>query len=248
MEQFDSRYFRGQGPLFIGDRDANGDPTGLTFVGDVESVTLEPNVSRSETTENTTGKRLTAVSMLNGVEYALTINMRSIKPEHLQLALQGANTAKASGSVTDEAHTAYLDKFTPLEHTNVSSVTVVDGGGSPTYVEGTDYKVHADEGLIEWLSGGTISDATAVDISYDYAAQHHIKTDPKNKDKYIVFSGINGADNDKQTRVEIFKARLDPSVPNLISEETVNFPMSGRVLIDTLRSSGDQLFSWKTED
>lgn len=249
MEQFDSKYFRGQGPLFIAGRNAiTGAPEGLIFVGDLASVEMTPQVDRWEVRENVSGKNAIGASGVRGLSYSLTIGMRSIKPDHLAIALGADNTAKTANSVTDELHTVYLGKMSLLEHNKVTNVLITGSGGTPTYVEDTDYVVHADEGLIEWLTGGSVTEALAVEIDYDYAAQHHLAVNPANADKYIVFAGINNADNDKQTRVELYKAQLDPSARSLITDEPTDAPLSGVVLLDTLRPEGDQLYSWKTED
>ncbi len=248
-EQFDSVYFRGQGPLMIGGRDANGKPTGLEFVGDLESVSLTPNIERFETIENTSGSGAIGASGVKRTSYSISIGFRSVKPSHLKLALQGALTAKSAGTVTNEAHTAYLDKFTPLDHTNISSVVVTGVGGTPTYVENTDYVVHAAEGLIEFISGGTITDATPVEIDYSYAAQQHVKVAPQNADKFLVFNGINTANNDKRVRVELYKVQIDPgALDNLISDEPGPMTINGVLLLDTARAAGDQLYSVKAED
>lgn len=248
MELFDSKYFRGQGALFIGGRDESGNPSGLIFVGDIGSAELSPNMERSQTIENVTGAGGVASDFLKRSDYQITLNMRSIKPDHLVQALHGSKVVKAGTSVTDEAHTAYLDKFTPLAHTKISAVTVTAAGGTPTYVADTDYVVHADKGLIEFISGGTITDATPVLIDYTYASQHHIKIAPNNNDHYLVFAGLNSADNNKQTRCEMYKVKFDPGVLSLITEDTTEMQITGTLLLDSLRAAGDQFYSWKIED
>jgi len=248
-ELFDSTYFRGQGPLMVADRDVAGNPTGLEFVGDLDTVQLTPSIDRFEVIENTSGAGAVGASGVKKTSYGLQIGFRSVKPSHLARALQGALTVKASGNVVDEAQTAYLDKFTPLLNTNVSTVVVTGVGGTPVYVAGTDYNVHANEGLIEFISGGTITDGTPVLIDYAYAAQQHVAVDPQNQDKYLVFSGINTANNDKMLRVEMFKVQLDPgALDNLISDEPQPMTINGVLLRDTLRTAGDQLFSVKAQD
>jgi len=247
-EQFDSYYFAGQGPLFIAQRDANGLPAGLMFVGDLGEANLTPNVDTSEVRENVTGQRLIGSSIRNSLEYSLSINMRSVKPEHLAQALQGSNTAKAAGSVTDETHKGYSDKFTPLKYSKVSSVVVTDSTGVTTYVADTDYVLHADEGLIEVLSAGSITDGEDLLIDYDYADQHHIAADPGNLEYYLVFAGLNRANNDKQTRCEMYRVKLDPGVLGLIQEQQAEMTITGRLLTDMTRAAGDRLFSWKLED
>jgi len=246
-EQFETKYFRGQGKLLIGDIDANGNPTGLTFVGDLESASLSPNMERSEVIENTSGSGAVGASWLNRSQYNMSLALRSVKPAHLAIALHGTNTIKAGASVTDEAQTCYLDKFTSLENNKISAVTITNVGATVTYVEGTDYIVHADEGMIEFISGGTVTDALAVLIDYAYAAQSHIKINPNNLDKYLVFAGVNTADNDKQTRCEMYKVKLDPGVLSLITPEAANIPINGTLQLAPNRAVGDQLFSWKIE-
>jgi hypothetical protein len=249
-EQFDSKYFRGQGALLIGTRGAGGGPEGLIFVGDLESVSLEANVQRGEVIENVSGSRGVGSSWLTRASFNLQIGMRSIKPEHLAQALQGTATALASATVSDEPHVARLGRMSPLAHTQVSAVTVTDDAGVTTYAEGVgnDYILHAEEGLIEFLTGGAITEGQAVLVDYTHADQHRVTANPSNAERYLVFAGKNSADNDKQTRVEIYKAKLDPGVHDLISEEAASATISGLVELDTLRPAGDQFFAWVTED
>jgi len=250
MENFDSRYFRGQGKLFIASRDAVGAPTGLLFLGDLSSAELSPNMERDETIENVTGSNAVGSSYLKRAQYNISIAMRSIRHDHLAQALHGTDTAKAAAAVTDEPHSGYHDKFIKLEHTNVSAVVVTDSTGVTTYTEGAanDYILHADEGMIEILSTGSISDAEALLVDYDYAGQHHIAIAPHNQEKYLVFAGKNSADNDKMTRCEMYKVKLDPGALSLITDSTADMSISGTLLLDSLRTAGDQFYSWKTED
>lgn len=249
MEQFDSKYFRGQGKVFLGDRNATtGAPEGLVFIGDVSAADLTPQVQNEEIIENVTGSGGIGSSFTKSVEYQLTMTMHSIKPDHLALALQGAATTKAGASVTDEAATVKLGKFSRLQYNKVSAVLITGVGGTPTYVANTDYVVHADSGMIEWLAGGTVIDNLAVLIDYTYAAQHWISANPQNTYKYLVFAGKNSADNSKQTRCEVYKLKVDPGVLGMIQDKHAGMQVTGRVILDSLRAAGDQFFGWKTED
>lgn len=247
-ETFETKYFSGQGPCFVAPRDANGEPAGLQFIGDISQAELSPNIESAEIVENVTGSSGIGSSFTKRTEYQFSATLRSVKHDHLALAIQGSDTAKAGTSVTDEPHVAYLGKFTRLEHNKVSAVTVTNSAGAVTYVVNDDYIVHADEGMIEWVVGGDITDEQDVLIDYTYAAQHHVKAAPANRDLYLVFAGMNRADNNKQTRCEIYKIKLDPGVLGLIQEEHAEIPITGRVQIDSLRPAGDQFYSWKIED
>lgn len=246
-ELFDTRYFRGQGPLFMGPRDAAGNPAGLIFVGDVGEATVTGNVERSEIRENVSGIGAIGSSFARQVRYELAISMRSIKRDHLARALQGAAVQKAGASITNEVHTAYRDKFTRLQHTKVSAVVVTNTAGTTTYVANTDYALNAAEGILEILPAA-ITEAQVLHIDYAYATQYHIQVAPANQELYLLFAGKNSANNDKQTRCEIYKALLNPSALSMITDEHAEMAISGQLLLDKLRVIGDQFYSWKIED
>jgi hypothetical protein len=247
-EQYDSRYFSGQGKLRIGLRDATGQPLGLEFIGDVGAATLTPSVDKETVTENVTGSSGIGAEFIKKVEYQFSMQMRSFKPEHAAIAMHASNLPKASGTVTDEAKKGYHGKFTSLNHIKVSSVVVTNAAGTTTYTAGTDYILDADGGMLEILSDGTITDAQDLLIDYSYAAQHHVSAAPGNKYYYLSFDGVNRADNNKKVRCEIYKLNLSPSAMALIEDKSAEIPITGTVILDTLRPAGDQFFSWKTED
>ena len=248
MELFDSRYFSGQGPLYIATRTAAGEPDGLTFIGDVGKAEITPNVERGQVIESVTGSRGVGASWLKRSEFTLSLTMRSIKGAHLAQVLQGTATAKAASSVTDEAGVARLGKFTKLAQVKVSTVVITGPAGTPVYVADTDYKVHGDEGMIEWLTGGTIAEDNVVEMDYAYAAQTEVPSDPQNTPYYLVFTGMNVADGNKQTRVEMYKVKLDPGAFGLIQEDSAEATIGGVLELDSLRAAGDQFFKWTTED
>lgn len=247
-ELFDTTYFRGQGPVFLGSRDAAGNPVGMQFIGDTGQITITPSIERFKINENVSGAGSVASSGIKSTEFGVSINFRSVKASHLAIAMQGDLTANASGSVTDEAHTVKLDKMSPMANVKISTVVVTGSGGTPTYVENTDYKVHGDEGMIEWLSGGTVTEDLAVLVDYAFAAQTEVRSNPQNVDKYMVFAGMNTENSNKQHRVELYKVQLDPGSLNLITDEGDEYSVSGTLLLDTLRPSGDQLFGLIAED
>jgi hypothetical protein len=247
-ELYDTRYFSGQGKVRIGLRDATGQPLGLEFIGDVSSVTLTPSVDKETVTENVSGSSGIGTEFIKKVEYQLSMQMRSFKPEHAAIALHAGNAVKASGTVTDEAHKGYTGKFIALKHIKVSSVVITNTGGVTTYVAGTDYSVDADAGMIEIIATGSITDAQDLLIDYSYAAQHHLTAAPGNKYYYLSFDGVNRADDNKKVRCEIYKLNLSPSAMGMIEDKTAEMPITGTVILDTLRPAGDQFYSWKTED
>lgn len=249
-ELFDSHYFSGQGPVFIGTRDAAGAPAGVAFVGDVAAVEFPANIDRTDILENVSGNRNIGASFKTQTEYALRVVMKSAKPAHLVRAIGGAVTTKAAGSASAEAVKGYHDKFTPLAHIKVSAVVVNGSGGTPTYVKDTDYTEHLAEGMIETLSTGSITEGLALEIDYDYAAQKHITANPVDQDLVLICPAINRARDSKRGRLTLYKINLDPGSLNAIQDgdEEASMELTGKVLVDDLRAAGDQLFQWEMED
>lgn len=248
MESFDSRFFRGQGKIFIGSRDAAGNPSGLVFVGNVSTAELTSNIERASKIESVSGNGAVGSSFIKSSKYGVSLSLSSIKAAHLKEAIHGIVTAKSAASVTDEPHTGYLDKFIRLINTNVSSVVVTDSTGITTYVADTDYIADLAAGTIEILSSGSITEAEALLVDYSYAAQTHTSVSPNNEEKYVIFDGVNSADNDKKVRCEMYKVKFSPGAVSMITDETTDAQLEGEIELDSLRAAGDQFYSWKTED
>ena len=248
METFESRYFRGQGKIFIGDRDANGKPAGLVFVGNVTTAEITGNIERANKIESVTGGGGVGASFIKASKYGVSLSLSSIKAAHLKEALHAVITLKPASSVTDESHIAYHDKFIRLLHTNLSTVVVTDNTNVTTYTVDVDYVLDAAAGTIEILSTGSIPDLAEIYVDYSYAAQTHMTINPNNESKYVMFDGLNSADNDKKVRCEMFKVKFSPGALSLITDETTDMSLDGEIELDSLRAAGDQFFSWKTED
>jgi hypothetical protein len=86
-----------------------------------------------------------------------------VTPEELQ---------RESGtlSVTDESFTSSFDVAVQLDHTAIVQFTevVTNTAGTATYTKDTDYTMDYEDGYITILSTGTMSDATAYYIDYQY--------------------------------------------------------------------------------
>jgi len=249
-ETFNSEYWSGQGPVFLARRDTDGSDLGFEFLGDMPQVEVTNNINRTTIQENVTGGRLTAVSFSGDREYQLNMTFNSAKAEHLAKILQADLTTKAAGSVTDEAVTAYHDKFVNLAHVKVSSVVVTNHAGAVTYVADTDYVVHADEGMLEILSTGSITDAQALLVDYDYAAQKHLKHNPTNYEYILLAPALNRARDNKRGKLIAHKVSIDPGNIQLIQDGDLisQAQVSGTLLADTTRSPGDQVYSFLLED
>lgn len=81
--------------------------------------------------------------------------------------------------VQDEGFVAHLGTAVELEHTELStgSVVITDGGGT-TFVEGVDYEVDYQKGTITALAGGGMSEGATYYVSYRLSSPLHLVTNP----------------------------------------------------------------------
>lgn len=250
-EQFDSHYFTGQGPVFIAERNAaSGAHLGFDFAGDMPQVSIDASSTPNDVRENVTGQRNIASSLAGETTFNINLTFRSSKAEHIKARLQGDLTTKVAGSVTDEDVNGYHDKFSDLANVKCSNIVVKDSTTTTTYVADTDYIAHGDEGMIEILSTGSIADAEALKVSYDYAAQKHVDVNPQDKEWMLTCPSINRRRDNKIGRLTAFKISIPPGGVNLIQDgdDADSVSVQGRVLYDDLRSAGDRLFNFAIED
>lgn len=80
------------------------------------------------------------------------------------------DVVQGSGSVTDQALTAALDRWQDLAKKKISAVVVTNLAATITYVLGTDYVLDTESGLIMPLSTGVIAEAQSLLVDFAYAA------------------------------------------------------------------------------
>ncbi len=123
-------YFSGQGRVFIGSRDTNGNPQGLTFVGNVPDLKVSLSVETLEHQESQSGQRLTDLQLIKTKKGEFACTLEELIQSNLELALYGSTTVVTTGTVTDEPviATAELGKLYLLGKQNVSTVVIKAGG------------------------------------------------------------------------------------------------------------------------
>jgi hypothetical protein len=173
-----AQLFLGRGKLFADVWTDAGVSTGEEYLG-VASV-YEPQAPADETVE----MRDYAVAdapLLDKIAIRRSMTMKAtihqITLEALRMVLLGTISAKDQGaaSAVDEDVVALLGKYVALGFSNVKASTVVvepASTGSP-YTVDEDYTIDATTGRLYFMTlaeGGTITEAEALHVSYDYAA------------------------------------------------------------------------------
>ena len=95
-------YFSGQGRVFIGARDSNGNPQGLVFVGNVPDLKVSLSVETLEHQESQSGQRLTDLQLIKTKKGEFACTLEELIQTNLELSLYGSTTTVTSGTVTDE--------------------------------------------------------------------------------------------------------------------------------------------------
>ena len=95
-------YFSGQGRVFIGSRDINGNPQGLTFVGNVPDLKVSLSVETLEHQESQSGQRLTDLQLIKTKKGEFACTLEELIQTNLELSLYGSTTTVTSGTVTDD--------------------------------------------------------------------------------------------------------------------------------------------------
>ena len=81
-------YYSGQGRVYIGARDAAGNPQGLSYVGNVPELKVSLSVETLEHQESTSGQRLTDLQLIKTKKGEFACTLEELVPVNLELALQ----------------------------------------------------------------------------------------------------------------------------------------------------------------
>lgn len=237
-------YFSGQGRVYLAQRDANGNPLALRWVGNVPDLKITLNVETIEHKESYSGQRLTDLQLITAKDGEFSCTLEDLSAENLELSLYGVTSSVTSGMVVDEPlPTDILDGETwLLAHQFVSNVVIKDSASSPaTLTEGTHYKVHAAQGAIEFLDVTGFTQPFLVD--YDYGAAKSVAMfRSAQPEVWLRFDGINTADANRPVIVDLYRVAINPTRDlSLISEELQRFELSGRVLADLTKDASGAL-------
>lgn len=169
-----ARAFLGAGDLYLA-RQVSG--VWENYAGPFECAKFEikPNVDLKEQIskgKTTYGQVIETVALQKPAD--LSVDLTEVNRETLAIALLGTTAAltQTSGTLTDEAISAKLDKWVPLTKAafNQAGFTVKHTTNTPVYVEGVDYIVNRALGWVKAITGGAITENQSVKVSGTYAA------------------------------------------------------------------------------
>jgi hypothetical protein len=158
-------------------------------------------------------------------------------------------SATPKTSVTHYAHPGRLVQILDGNHTlsasrfamGVASIQSVTGpSGSPTYVEGTDWEIYSlERGLIRMKTGGALSSAGVIEISYTPRAISGKRlVQPGTVPEAITgYGALFYSMNNFARQVRRFaRFSITPGTPNFQIEDYSRFTLNCRVLADLTAS------------
>jgi len=239
-------YFSGQGRVYIGARDSDGYPQGLTYVGNVPELKLSLSVETLEHKESTSGQRLTDLQIITAKKGEFSCTLEDFVAANLELVLYGTTTSTTSGTVTDETlpNPVTVGSLYLLAHQNVSSVVVKDSSATPKTLPATQYTVNAKHGSIvinDKTTGGPYTEPLKVDYSYgESSAVAMFKS--QLPERWVRFEGLNTADGNREVVIDLYRVAINPTRElSMITDDIMRFELSGQVLADTLKPADGDL-------
>lgn len=216
---------------------AYGASTALRHVGNVSKLNIKYSLDSIRQRDYTRagGATMARVDRISQIETELTLE--SFNLENWKLATVGTSSNTATGTVTDEAVTAYRDSLCRLANPPSAITSVKHTSGSPTYVAGTDYDISA-AGI--WIYGtGAITDAQALKVTYTKQTYDTIEAGTSaNTALETVFEGLNEANSNKPVIVEFWRMLVPPaSTIELIGEKMGQFEFTTELLKDPSKVS-----------
>ena len=233
-----------EGTFYL-NRDIDGVKQGIKQIPGLTKFELAPESEVKEQKTKDKGKYGQLVASVGlPSKTGLKVTISDITGEALAFALMGTLTALSvgGGSVTDEDITSKLGSYIELANKNITaaSVVVTSNPAGTTYTEGTDYTVNYSLGLIEFLTAGSIPDATSVLVDYDHGAIAGNKIEGSTSYEVrgeLMLDGRNLATG-KAMQVFVDEALLvtDGSV-DLMSDDFVELSMDGRMITQSGKTS-----------
>jgi hypothetical protein len=236
-----STYASFQGRVYLGKRDASGNPVEVRSPGNVAELKLSLKTEVLEHFESQTGQRTLDHRMVKQKSATVMLTIEEFTKENLALALYGSFVQNQGGTVQAELipHLVVGDRFL-LAHPKVSGVIVKDSSPTPkTLAAGTDYTLDADFGAIQLLrldDGAATPTAYVaplkVNYSYGQATEIGIFTQPL-PERFLRLEGLNTAQGNAKVLVELYRVAFDPLKElSLISDEYNKFELEGSLLAD----------------
>lgn len=238
-----ARGYLGSGDLYI-NRIVGGVKQGLEGPFEVERFEIKANSELRERVSKGRGSYGQVVaSAAIPQPFDLNVTMGEADKTGLAIALLGTAAAvtQASGTTTNTAITTVVDKWVALPFARLTSApqVVTNVAGSTTYVEGTDYLLNRELGLIKQLAGGAmVAGPNHIDLTYGAITSTEIlgATAAAIRAEFIL-DGKNLAD-DTPCVVTVYEGVVaSDAAVDFLSDQFLTIPLPGRLVTPAGRTA-----------
>lgn len=231
----------GKGSLLL-DQYVNGVLSGLIFMDNATAVTIAADVTKAELYSSTQASSPKIAESVTRVGYTLQATVTAFTLDNLKKFLLAEQASRSQASASAQTKTfagvgvfpgAYLD----LGERRITAVSITSDGTNPL-VEGTDYIVYAEFGVIGLTKDTSATSGVDVTVTYDRPA---LTIDvlrigkiaaPVCKLLYLA-DDANPDGAAAHDRLEVWKVSIAPEGElGLISDEYGNFQITMSVLSD----------------
>lgn len=232
-----SYYASFQGRVYLGKRDASGNPIEVRSPGNVADLKLSLKTEVLEHFESQSGQRSLDHRMIKSKSATVSMSVEEFTKENLALALYGTAVASTGGTVTDEpiggATPMVGDRYF-LAHPKVSTLVVKDSAGTAaTLALGTQYTVDTDFGAVQFLDTTGLTAPFKASYAFGDVSEIGIFTQPL-PERYLRLEGLNTAQSNARVLVELYRVAFDPLKElALISNDYNKFDLEGSLLADS---------------
>lgn len=174
----------GRGKLFF-DRflDGTDTNTGERYLGNTPSFGLSVETQELEHYSSEEGLRVKDLSVTLQIDYSASFVTDNIDLDNVAMFFFGSKAVTTQGALSAQQddltvlqgmyYQLGMSQTNPVGLRNLTITAVAGSGGTPTYIEGTDYIKDDAKGRIYIVPGGGIADDTAVEVTYDVGAHTH---------------------------------------------------------------------------
>lgn len=173
----------GRGRIYLAPVPASGEPADTSefrYVGNTPEFSINFSEETLDHYSSEAGIKEKDESITLQVDRSGTLTTDQIDPDNLALFLLGTTSVitQVAAAAQQEAMTVSPGQVYQLGRTtsaitglrDVTFTSITGTGGTPTYVEGTDYISNGRSGTFEVLPGGSIAAATDVEVNFDIDA------------------------------------------------------------------------------
>ncbi|MEW8253771.1 MAG: hypothetical protein AB2747_05415 [Candidatus Thiodiazotropha taylori] len=231
------------GDVYIDRRNSQGQSIGIIGPVNSDEIVLTQEVeslTQLSYMRNTYGQARDAVNLPQPA--SIKINLLDQPADLLAIAFLGDVSAisETIASISAENVVAVHDRWVKLANRKLNPTlpadAVQDATDTTTYVEGTDYQVNYELGMIRALSTGSITDGETLHMDYDKAAAagESVSSGTQSQiDCRILIDGLNKSTN-QSVHCEIYQVALRPDgdIP-LKSTEFITTSLTGEIVTPT---------------